>query len=279
MHRFVCTLDVRWASYLGCRPENLHDGGRHIVAQPEWPPAECRSVERLPWPLTRGPLCLFTKGAGWVLSAPRDMGERARRLCGGRSFQELVAQGDQSSRNWFDGRESAGAPERPGAEAYPEMRALVSPVTVRGWSHYVFSYADPATWRGAPDDHVTHIEQSDPDVWSQWQAWPGPCCNPKVAETFGVADAYGYLIDGQLVSVSQIQAHHAEHAWEYSVDTLPASRGRGYATAVCRAATMQIVGQGHVPYHYADVYNMASLRLPAKLGYVRYGEALVAHVR
>ncbi|MAF11457.1 hypothetical protein CMK11_13485 [Candidatus Poribacteria bacterium] len=272
MSDFIQSLDARWSAYLGCQPEQLRDGRRHVIARPEW-----RSEERLPWPLTRGSVCLFTTGTGWVLSVPHEQVARAGRLCGDHSFEELIAEGDRISQDWFDRLGAEDECERPGPDAYRIMSELVGPEPLRGWSHYVFSYADPSSWTQEVAGEVARIAEDDPDIWAQWQAWPGAFCSPKFTANLEVTDAFGYVRDGRLVSVGQIQAHHAEYAWEFGVDTLPEFRGRGYATAVLRSVTAHIIGRGHVPYHYADAYNRASLRLPAKLGYHRYAEGFFAH--
>ena len=158
------------------------------------------------------------------------------------------------------------------------MYELVRHMRLRGWSHYVFSYADPASWTFNLDGHVDRLDPQQAVLWVQWLAWPGPMCSHGRASHFPVADAFGYVLDGKLVSVAQLQAHPGQYAWEYGVDTLPACRRRGYATATASAATVHILRQGRVPYHYADAYNRPSLRLPEKLGYVRYGEGLFSHV-
>ena len=272
MSDFIQSLDIRWSNYLGCQPTQLREGGRHVVPQPEW-----RSEERLPWPLTRGPVCLFTAGAGWVLSVPDGMMGRARRLCAGTSFQDLTAEGDQVCQDWFDTLGTENERERPGVEAYRVMCELVGRASFRGWSHYIFAYADPSTREEGDDNRVAPITEDNRNVWRQWQEWPGPFCAPKFAASFEVADAFGLVLDDRLVSVAQVQAHHAEYAWEFGVDTLPEFRGRGFATVVLKCVTRYIVNRKHVPYHYADAYNRASLRLPHKLGYRPYGEGLVAH--
>jgi RimJ/RimL family protein N-acetyltransferase len=213
------------------------------------------------------------------MSVPGDLVESARTTCAGFSFEELVREGDGLQQDWFDKLGTEQETARPGSGAYPVMAELAVAFDLRGWSHYVFSYADPVSWRSEPDGHVHRITKEQPALWAQWQAWPGPMCNPKHADHFDVADAFGYVLDGRLVSVGQIEAYRDEYAWEYGVDTLPAYRCRGYATAVLKAVTSHIVRCGRVPYHYTDAYNRPSMRLPGKLGYFRYAEGLFSHAR
>ena len=266
------TLDAKWAAYLGCKPAQLRDGARHVVARPDW-----RSTERRPWPLTRGPICLFTAGQGWVLSVPHDLTDKAHALCGELSFGELVGEGDRLQQDWFDKLGTERTVERPSAEAYPAMHKLAESFRLRGWSHYVFSYANPASWKPQPDRHVCIITEGKLNLWDQWQQWPGPMCSPEHCDHLKIADAFGYVLDGHLVSVGQIEAYESEYAWEYGVDTLPEFRVRGFATAVLVAVTACIIQRKHVPYHYTDCYNRPSMRLPVKLGYFRYAEGLFSH--
>ena len=71
-------LDAHWAAHLGCTTQQLRDGERHVVVRP----SEADGTPA-PWPLRRGPIVLVTTGAGWVLSVPPDMTERARSGCTG----------------------------------------------------------------------------------------------------------------------------------------------------------------------------------------------------
>jgi RimJ/RimL family protein N-acetyltransferase len=180
------------------------------------------------------------------------------------------------SQAWFDG----GAHENPAVKrsetdaAYGTMNRLVSDLQPCGWSHYILSYAREPVHADPPDGRVQRILEDDPGIWRQWTAWPGPMCGAEVCKHFGVSDAWGYILDGKLVSVAQLEAWPEELEWEYGVDTLPAFRGRGFATAVLRAVTAHIAEQGHIAWHYTDHYNRPSRRLPEKLGYFRYGEGL-----
>jgi len=268
-------LDIYWAAHLGCSPIHLRDGGHHVVARPSdadgTPP---------PWPLRCGPVALVTTGAGWVLSVPADMTERAASLCTRLTFGQLVAQGDRLSQQWFDG----GAYENPNMKraesdaAYSVMNDRVSGISLRGWSHYVLSYADAPVTKVEDSPHVQRISPDQSDIWDQFREWPSPMCGPNICKHFPVSDAFGYILDGKLVSVAQLEARPEELEWEYGVYTLPDYRGRGFATAVLRSVTAYIAQQGHVPWHYTDHYNRPSRKLPKKLGYFQYGEGLFSAV-
>lgn len=267
-------LDAHWAAHLGCSPAQLRDGDRYVVARP----GEADGTPP-PWPLRRGPVALVTTGTGWVLSVPTELKERAASRCTPWTFEQLAAEGDRLSQRWFDG----GAHDNPEMErsesdaAYRVMNELTSGFPLRGWSHYVMSYA---TAPAATTEHSPHVQRISPDrprIWKQFLAWSGPMCGPHICVQFPVSDAFGYLLDGKLVSVAQIEAQPEELEWEYGVDTLPAYRCRGYATAVLRTVTAYIADRGHVPWHYTDHYNRPSRRLPAKLGYYEYGQGLFSH--
>jgi len=268
---FLGRLDAHWAAHLGCTTRQLRDGKRHVVVRPsdadDTPP---------PWPLRRGPVALVTTGTGWVLSVPAGMAERANALCTGLTFAQQVADGDRASQRWFDG----GAHDNPHMQrpksdaAYLVMNELMSGFPLRGWSHYVLSYANVEMDQTPSDPHVLRLTPDHPSAWGQFQKWPGPMCGPHISKHFPVSDAFGYMLDDKLVSVAQLEARPEELEWEYGVDTLPEYRVRGFATAVLKTVTAHIAEQGHVPWHYTDHYNRPSRRLPVKLGYLLYGEGL-----
>jgi RimJ/RimL family protein N-acetyltransferase len=264
-------LDLHWAAHLGCSTAQLRDGGRHIVARP----ADADGTPP-PWPLRRGPVALVTTGKGWVLSAPSEMAERARAMCAALTFAELVVEGDRLAQEWFDGGGSDN-PNMKRAEVeagYRVMNDLVQGISLRGWAHYILSYADALVPASEHSANVIRISPDHAEIWEQFLKWPGPMCGPKICEYFPVSDAFGYVLDGELVSAAQLEARHDELEWEYGVDTLPQYRCRGFGTAVVKVVTDHIVQEGHIPWHYAGHYNRASLRLPKKLGYFQYGEGL-----
>jgi len=266
MTDLLAFLDAQWSWYLGCPRGQLHDGHKHVVARPQ-----AASEKGSPWPLRRGPVVLFTTGHGWVMSLPEQLLGAARTSCLDLGFEELVREGDHLSQEWFDHPEMHF--DR-GAAGYRTMNRVAAPLKLRGWSHYVFWYCDPATWRPRPDEHVRLITEHDADIWQQWLAWPGPMVGPHIRDQFEITDAFGYVLEGRLVSAAQIEASPEDFAWEYGVDTLADFRGRGFATAVLNSVTTHIVAQGRVPWHYYNHYNRASARLPAKVGYFHYAEGL-----
>lgn len=270
MSDLVAYLDSRWAFYLGCSQRQLRDGGKHVVARPDG-----ASEEASPWPLRRGPICMFPTGKGWVMSVPGHLLDLARSLCVRATFGELVSAGDRLQQAWFDRMEATGRRSASrGDQGYETMNRVAESLHLRGWSHYILSYCDPASWAPRLDRHVRPITEDQHDLWRQWQTWPGPMVGPRIAEQFEIADAFGYVLDGRLVSAAQLEASEKEFAWEYGVDTLPEFRGRGFATAVLNSVAAFIIERGRIPWHYCDHYNRPSRRLPQKLRYFRYGEGL-----
>ncbi len=263
-------LDSRWAFYLGCSEAQLRDGGRHVVSRPE------SALEPgSPWPLRRGSICLFTVGCGWLMSVPDAMCDAARSLCLVSSFEALVCEGDRLQQAWFDGGETNEARSRNrGDEGYGVMNRLAESLDLRGWSHYIHWYCDASSWRPKPDAHVHAIAEDRPDLQTQWQDWPGPMVSPTVQGYYEISDAFGYVLDGKLVSAAQLEASATDFAWEFGVDTLPEFRGRGFAPAVLNAVTAFIIERDRIPWYYCDAYNRPSRTLPRKAGYVRYGEGL-----
>jgi RimJ/RimL family protein N-acetyltransferase len=152
------------------------------------------------------------------------------------------------------------------------MNRVAGELRLRGWCHYLHWYCDPASFSRKRDEHVHPITEDRPEIWRQWQRWPGPMVGPRLQDRDEIADAFGCILEGKIVSAAQVEASPADFAWEYGVDTLPEYRCRGYATAVARAATAFIIEQGRVPWHYH--YNKASRRLPEKTGCFQYGEGL-----
>lgn len=196
-------LDSHWAGHLGCTPTQLRDGDRHVVVRPSnadgMPP---------PWPLRRGPVAVVTTGSGWVLSVPAGMTERAKSLCVPLTFGQLVADGDRLSQEWFDGgaHDNQNMKRAESDAAYCVMNDLASGISLRGWSHYVLSYADASVTEDQPNHHVQRISQDQADIWDQWRKWPGPMCGPHICKHFPVSDAFGYILDGKLVSVAHARS-------------------------------------------------------------------------
>lgn len=274
MSETVRYLDERWAACLGCSPGQLRDGGRHIVAAPEF-----TEPVRRAYPLRRDSIGLMTYGDGWVLSVPPRLLGRAAAVCLEMPFSAFAAEGDPSAERWYArGAREAERQALRGAGAYATLARLGEGLPIRCWSHYLHWYCDPASWDDRPiHERVRPLNQDDRQLWEQWLRWPGPFCNAKFSD--GVSDAFGYVLDGRLVSVAQLQTDSEEFAWEYGVDTLPEFRRRGFATEAARAASALILKRGRVPWYYHDHYNHASEGVPRRLGYFLYAEGLFSHMR
>lgn len=231
-----------------------------------------------PYPLRPDSISLVTFGRGWVLSVPSHLITTAEALCRDLSFSDLVRDGDTLLETWFAQLASNKNVERPGAQAYRVLAQLTDPRRVRGWSHYVHWYCSPSSHRDKPvDAHVRAVNERDPKVWIQWLHWPGPFCRASFAEHFDVSNAFGYVLNGTLVSVAQLQTSLQEFAWEFGVDTLAQFRRRGFATQVARAATAFIIKRRRIPWYYYDHYNHASAGVPQKLGYLNCLEGVFSH--
>ena len=235
---------------------------------------------RRPYPLTADSVSLVTLGRGWVLSVPSELTGRAKALCLGLSFSDVVQEGDHLLEEWFAKLATDEETERPDVRVYGPLARLADSLEVRGWSHYFHWYCDASSCNDSPiEAHVQPISEDDQDVWKQWLKWPGPFCQARFETRFEISDAFGYVSDGRLVSVAQLQTAGEEFAWEFGVDTLRGFRGRGFATEVCRAATAFILEQGQIPWYYYDHYNHASAQIPQKLGYSLYAEGVFSHNR
>ncbi len=266
-------LDHCWALSLGCSAAQLRDGGRHVVASPQ-----LEAKLKRPYPLSEDAIAFVTYGRGWVLSVPAALIEMAREQCSGLSFREIAHDGDEVLLDWFGRLGTAQEIQRPEETAYRPLRLLAEPLKVRGWSHYLHWYCDGSSAARMPmDRHVIAINRDRPEIWEQWLKWPGPVGGPGNHGYFEVSDAFGYILEGQLVSAAQIFTTKDEFAWEFGPSTLPDFRRRGFATEVCRAATQFILEQGQIPWYYYDHYNVPSARIPEKLGYSLYSEGLFSH--
>jgi len=267
-------LDASWAACLGCSTSMLRDGGRHVVAAPP----ETGKVKR-PYPMKPNSISMLAYGRGWILSVPETLVGKARELYSELAFADIARSGDSVMQDWFDRLGTPGEAKRPSASAYLPLAQIAESLPVRGWSHYYHWYCDPSSWDGAAaDPQVFLIDRSDAGLWEQWQEWPGPFCQDKFTSHFEVSDAFGYVLDGKLVSVAQLQTSHEEFAWEFGLDTLPDYRGRGFGPAAARAATSLILDRGRVPWYYYDHYNRASSRVPHKLGFFLYVHGLSSHM-
>jgi len=223
-------------------------------------------------------VAMMTYGQGWVLSVPEALVEKAEASCNRKSFAEIAREGDGQQELWFvrGARDEERATVRNVAN-YEPLSTVAESLKVSVWSHYFHWYCDAASWSGRPTGaYVRLIQKEDQDVWGQWLRWPGPSwgLSSKSSDTY---EAFGYVLDGRLVSVAQVVLGPEDFAWDFGVYTMPEFRGRGFAVEACRAATESIIGHGRVPWYYYNHYNTPSSRLPRKLGYFLYSEALVSH--
>ena len=263
-----------------CSVAQLRDGGRHVVATPQ----STGGIKR-PYPLRPDSISLVTYGKGWVLSVPSQLVQQAKELSLGKSFSDIAEEGDRLLAEWFANLGKPPETVRPDEEGstqrlrvYTPLARLAKPLRIRGWSHYFHWYCDPSSWNEKPlDKHVHPIREDDPQLWEQWLTWHGPFCEQSFSGDWEVSDAFGYVLDGKLVSVAQLQTSSKEFAWEFGVDTLPEFRCRGFATEVSRAATAFVLKRDQIPWYYYDHYNRASSRIPQKLGYFLYMEGLFSH--
>ena len=265
-------LDECWATSLGCSVTQFRDGDRHVVATPQ----STRDVKR-PYPLRPDSISLVTYGKGWVLSVPSELLEQAKALCLEMSFSDISEEGDRLQEEWFQrgAKDEERATLRDTA-TYRPLGRLAESLKVRGWSHYVHWYCDPSSWDDKPiDKHVRLIREDDPEIWEQWLKWPGPIGGPGTQSE--ISEAFGYVLDGQLVSAAQLFVNSEDFAWEFGPSTLPEFRCRGFATEACRAATALILKHNRIPWYYYDHYNLPSSRTPQKLGYFLYSEGLFSH--
>ena len=269
-------LDTCWATVLGCSVSQLRDGGRHIVGVPP----STGGLKR-PWPLRQDSIVMLSCGKGWVLSVPSSLRPETEDLCLEKPLADIAAEGDAQAEQWWSrGAKDEERQAMRGTNAYPTLARLAEGLPVRGWSHHSHWYCDPDTWdSGKSDSHVRLLKQDDPEVWAQWRAWEGDFCQARFSDKAGFFPAFGYVLDGQLVSVAQVQADRDDFAWGFGVDTLPQSRRRGFATTAARAATRWIRNQGKIPWYYYDHYNRASAAIPGKLRYFLYAEGLFSHMR
>ncbi|MBC8472878.1 MAG: hypothetical protein H8D56_25735 [Planctomycetes bacterium] len=197
-------LDNCWALSLGCSATQLRDGGRHVVASPQ----SMTGIKR-PYPLKEDSIAMVTYGNGWVLSVPPALIERAMALCLSLSFQEIAHESDQVLVAWFGKLGTAQEIRRPGETAYQPLSQLAEPLKLRGWSHYLHWYCDDSSKQLRPiDRHVISIGKDNPEIWEQWLRWPGPVGGPGNHQHFEVSDAFGYVLQEQLVSAAAIPVRH-----------------------------------------------------------------------
>jgi len=224
---------------------------------------------------------MMAHGEGWVLSVPSHLLGRAAELCADMSFGQITEEGDRLGHEWWDAGPQKGTDQEAAAKmAYREMTQLAQDPSLRGWSHYYHWYCDEGSWDGqALDEHTCHITEDREDIWQQWSNTSWAIGGPGASKHNDVADAFGYVSDGRLASVSQVFANPGDFAWEIGSNTLPDFRCRGFATEACRASTAFILEQERMAWYYYNHYNRSSSRIPEKLPFFLYGETLVSHHR
>ena len=270
--RTVEYLDQCWAASLGCAVSQLRDGGQHVVAVPR----STGDVSR-PWPLGPNSITMMTCGRGWVLCVPEQFLGQAEALCLDRGFEEIAREGDGQQESWFaqGARDEERATVR-NVATYGPLTQLAASLNVSAWSHYFHWYCDSESWSQAPTSgNARLIQPSDPHLWEEWLKWP--VFWGAGSKESGSYEAYGYVLDGRLVSVAQVILAPDDFAWEFGLFTQPEFRGRGFAAEAGKAATAGIIKHWRVPWYYYNHYNRPSSRMPQKLGYFSYAEALVSH--
>jgi len=221
---------------------------------------------------------MVTYGRGWVLCLPEPLVEEAGAVCSDKTFEDVAREGDRQQELWF--ARGAKEEERPtlrNTATYGPLSGLAESLDVPAWSHYFHWYCDPASWSGSPaGGQVRLVRADDPEIWEQWLNWPGPSWGLSSKESASY-EAFGYVLDGRLVSVAQLAFDPENFGWDFGIYTLPEFRRRGFAAEACKAATASILRHGRVPWYYYNHYNLPSSRMPRKLGYFFYAEALVSH--
>lgn len=268
LNQTVAFLDECWAASLGCSVTKLRDDERHIVSTPQ----SIGDVKR-PYPLRPDSISLVTYGKGWVLLVPSELLEQAKVLCLEMSFSDISEESDRLQEEWFArGAKDEERPTLRDAATYGPLARLAESLDVRDWSHYFHWYCDASSWNDKPiDKHGRLIREDDPQIWEQWLKWRLPRKHSEFSY------AFGYILEGQLVSAAHLFTDSEDFTWEFGINTLPEFRCRGFATEACRAATALILKHNRIPWYYYDHYNLPSSRIPQKLGYFLYMEGLFSH--
>ena len=89
------------------------------------------------------------------------------------------------------------------------------------------------------------------------------------------ADAIALSLAGDRVAAVCAAGAVTETLWDVGIDTVPAHRRRGHATAAFRALAAHMAAAGRQPVWGAEDDNVASLRLAAKLGFEPAGHLAV----
>ena len=106
----------------------------------------------------------------------------------------------------------------------------------------------------------------------EWVPWDAPVV-PEWLHPFG-GDVLVHVEDGRYVGGVGLKRHDA-HAWELSVGTEEAARGRGIARRLVVTAARRVLDEGRVPTYLHDLRNTASARVAEASGFPDRGWRLV----
>jgi RimJ/RimL family protein N-acetyltransferase len=122
---------------------------------------------------------------------------------------------------------------------------------------------------------VMHRWTDDPapiEPLGEWVPWDDPVVPPWL-HPFG-GDVLVHVEDGRYVGGVGLKRHD-EHAWELSVGTEEAARGRGIARRLVVTAARRVLDEGRVPTYLHDLRNEASARVAEASGFPDRGWRLV----
>lgn len=106
----------------------------------------------------------------------------------------------------------------------------------------------------------------------EWLPWDHPSVPPWL-HPFG-GEVLVHLEDGEYVGGVGLKRHD-DHAWEISVGTEEAARGRGIARRLVVAAARRVLDEGRVPTYLHDLRNEASAHVAEAAGFPDIGWRLV----
>jgi RimJ/RimL family protein N-acetyltransferase len=122
---------------------------------------------------------------------------------------------------------------------------------------------------------VMHRWSGDPvplEPLGEWRAWDDPVV-PEWLHPFG-GEVLLHLEDGAYVGGVGLKRHD-EHAWELSVGTEEAARGKGIARRLVVTAARRVLDEGRVPTYLHDLRNHASAHVAEASGFPDRGWRLV----
>jgi RimJ/RimL family protein N-acetyltransferase len=138
-------------------------------------------------------------------------------------------------------------------------------------------------WRATDGDLVFQLVTESLEHLKPWLNWASDAYSPGDAAAYAgrcetgwdTGEAFQYLIlsDGKPAGSAGLMARIGEGGLEIGYWVHPEFTGRGVATATAAALTdaaLALPGIDHVEIHH-DTLNLASGRVPAKLGYTPAG--------